>query len=224
MRLLVVEDDESLCRAVGFQLDKEGYEYDMCHNGKDALYYIEKYSHDLILLDRMLPELDGLTILQKIRKKNIEIPVIMVTALNGVHDRVDGLDSGADDYLVKPYDMEELLARIRALLRRPRKIEAVDNLSYGDITLDKMASVLKNGELFINLSKREAMLMEFFILNYERTLTRDQILSRIWGDSFVEDGNIDTYVCFLRKRLKQVKSETVIKNVYGVGYRMEKNK
>lgn len=223
MRLLVIEDDEALCEAVGFQLSKEGYEFDLCHTGTEALYYIEKCSHDLILLDRMLPEIDGLTILQKIRKKNIEIPVIMVTALNGIHDRVDGLDSGADDYLVKPYDMEELLARVRALLRRPRKIEAVDTLSYGNITLDKMSSVLKNGELSVGLSKREAALMEFFVMNHDQTLTREQILSRIWGDSFVEDGNIDTYVCFLRKRMKKVKAGLVIKNVYGIGYRMEKN-
>lgn len=221
MRILMVEDDKELCRAVAFQLERENYDYDLCHNGQDAFYYIERFSHDLLILDRMLPEMDGLALLQKIRDRGIGVPVIMVTAMNGIHDRVDGLDSGADDYLVKPFDMEELLARIRALLRRPRKIEALDCISYQELVLDKMHSTLTMDDRSVNVSKRESALLEFFMLNPEQILTREQILSRIWGDTFVEDGNIDNYIYFLRRRLKAIKAWVEIKTIHGIGYRME---
>lgn len=222
MRLLMVEDDEELCEAVAFQIRKEGYDLDVCHNGEDALYYINQGTHDLIILDRMIPAIDGLALLAKIRAGGISVPVIMVTAMNGLYDRVDGLDHGADDYLVKPFDMEELLARIRALLRRPRKMEDIEIFIFGDLAYDSRTAQLGNGENSITLSKREASLMEFFILNQDRTLTRDQILSRVWGDNFVEEGNLDNYIYFLRRRLKAIHSGVVIKTVHGIGYRMEK--
>ena len=222
MRLLMVEDDEELCEAVAFQIKKDGYDLDICHNGEDALYYVNQGTHDLIILDRMIPGIDGLTFLEKIRGRGNGVPVIMVTAMNGLYDRVDGLDHGADDYLVKPFDMEELLARIRALLRRPRKIEDTELLIFGDLVYDSRAALLRNDENSITLSKREASLMEFFILNHDRTLTRDQILSRVWGDNFVEEGNLDNYIYFLRRRLKAIHSAAVIKTVHGIGYRMER--
>ena len=223
MRLLLIEDDKELCNAVEGYLKKEGYEIDICHDGESVTYYLSNFIHDVIILDRMLPGMDGLTILEQIRGKKIGTPVIMVTAMNGINDRIDGLDAGADDYLVKPFAVEELEARIRALLRRMRKIENNVFLTFEDLLLDTRSFVLSNGAHKISLSKREGALLEFFLLNQNQILTREQILSRVWGpDNFVEDGNIDNYIYFLRRRLKAVQSQTAIKTIHGIGYQLEK--
>jgi two-component system OmpR family response regulator len=222
MRLLLVEDDKELCEAVAVHIKKEGYDLDICNRGDDVFYYMERYSHDAIILDRMLPGMDGLSILKKIREKKITTPVIMVTALNGIHDRVDGLDGGADDYLVKPFDVEELLARIRALLRRPGKMETTGALYYKDITLDTDNYVVSNEKRSLSLSKKEGVLLEFFLLHKETILTREQILSRVWGkENYVEDGNIDNYIFLIRRRLKALNTTVIIKTIYGIGYRLE---
>jgi len=222
MRILLIEDDKELCEATMVHLKKEAYEVDICNNGDEALYYVCKFSHDLIILDRMLPGMDGLTIMEQIRKKGFTTPVIMVTAMNGINDRIDGLDGGADDYLVKPFAMEELQARIRALLRRPRTIENQDSLKFQNICLDVSTYIASNGEKKISLSKREGALLEFFLLHKEIILTREQILDRVWGpDCFVEDGNIDNYIFFLRRRLKALEADVVIKTIHGIGYRLE---
>jgi Response regulators consisting of a CheY-like receiver domain and a winged-helix DNA-binding domain len=222
MRLLLIEDDKELCDAVAVHLKKEGYELDICNEGNDVFYYIEGNNHDLIILDRMLPGMDGLTILDKLRGKGLTTPVIMVTAMNGINDRIDGLDTGADDYLVKPFVVEELLARIRALLRRPRKMENANLLKFGDISFDSYTNVAARGERTITLSKREGALLEYFLLNKGQILARDQILNRVWGtDKFVEDGNIDNYIFLLRRRLKALNTGTVIKTIHGIGYQLE---
>ncbi len=222
MRLLLVEDDEELCEAVAVHLKKEGYESDICNNGEDAFYYISKFTHDVIVLDRMLPGVDGLSILGNIRRHGITTPVIMVTAMNGINDRIDGLDGGADDYLVKPFVVEELLARIRALLRRPRKMANPEVIKYADIILDTNTYVISREEKNISLSKKEGALLEFFLLHKETILTREQILNRVWGlNCFVEDGNIDNYIFFLRRRLKALDTNVIIKTVHGIGYRLE---
>ncbi len=225
MRLLLIEDDKELCDAVAVHLKKEGYELDICNDGNDVFYYLSSYNHDVIILDRMLPGLDGLTILDKLRKKGITTPVIMITAMNGINDRIDGLDSGADDYLVKPFVVEELQARIRALLRRPRRMESSDALQYGDITFDINTYELKCEDKNVSLSKREGALLEFFLLNKGQLLNRDQILSRVWGmDNFVGDGNIDNYIFLLRRRLKAINTGVKIKTVHGIGYQLEYKK
>lgn len=222
MRLLLIEDDEELCEAVALHLKKEGYELDICHNGDDAAYYISSVTYDVVILDRMLPGVDGLTLLQKIRSQGNTIPVIMVTAMNGIYDRIDGLDGGADDYLVKPFVVEELLARIRALLRRPRKIENAAVLNYADIELNINTVVASCGNKSVSLSKREGALLEYFLMHKEQILTREQILSRVWGmDNFVEDGNIDNYIFLIRRRLKALETQVSIKTVHGIGYRLE---
>lgn len=136
MKILIVEDDKELCETMCQQIEKEGIEVDACHSGDEAIYHVNRNIHDVIILDRMLPEMDGRTITEKIRKQGITIPIIMVTALNGIYDRIDGLDAGADDYLTKPFAMEELLARIRALLRRPRQIEQIEILKFVDLEYD----------------------------------------------------------------------------------------
>ena len=223
MRLLLIEDDVELCEAVALHLRKEGYETDLCHSGGDADYYIMGFLYDAVILDRMLPEVDGLTLLQKIRRRGIVTPVIMVTAMNGIYDRIDGLDCGADDYLVKPFAMEELLARIRALLRRPRVMENTAVLSFGDVSLEINTCAVSCKDKKLSLSKREGSLLEYFIMNKEQILTREQILSRVWGaEDFVEDGNLDNYIYFLRRRLKALETELSIKTLHGIGYRLEK--
>lgn len=221
MKILIVEDDKELCEAMCHQIEKEGFEVDTCFSGDEAIYYVEQNIHDIIILDRMLPEMDGRTITEKIRKQGITIPIIMVTALNGIYDRIDGLDAGADDYLIKPFAMDELMARIRALLRRPRQIELVDMLKFVDLEYDVIKKTLQVRDNRMTLSKREGSLLEYFIRNQKQIITREQILSRVWGNDEVEDSNIDNYIHFLRRRLNSAKSRTKIKTIYGIGYRLE---
>lgn len=222
MRLLMVEDDRELCDAVGYQLQEEGYTVDFCYSGADALFYAGQAAYDVIILDRMLPGTDGLSIVREIRKKGLTTPVIMVTAMDGITDRIDGLDGGADDYLVKPFDVMELSARIRALTRRPPRIEQTECLRYADLELVVGRRVLAAGEKSCSLSKRECDLMEYFIRNAGQSLPREILLAHVWGaDNFVEDGNLDNYVHFLRRRLRAVGSAVQIKTIRSVGYRLE---
>ncbi|WP_167957065.1 response regulator transcription factor [Anaerosporobacter faecicola] len=225
MKLLLVEDDIELCNVMQEQLMAAGYEVDVCHNAINAGYYLTSTSHDMILLDRMLPGKDGMTFLAEVRQKQIMIPVIVITAMNGIYDRVDGLDAGADDYVVKPFAIEELLARIRALSRRPRQIEESGVLHFGDLSYQAERKILGKGEDTYTLSKRESALLEFFLRNAGQVVTREQILERVWGlDGEVEEGNIDNYIYFLRKRLRGIHSNVMIQTVYGIGYRLEVQK
>jgi DNA-binding response OmpR family regulator len=170
----------------------------------------------------MLPGMDGLTILDMLRRNKITTPVIMVTAMGTLENRIEGLDTGADDYLTKPFDIEELLARIRALARRPVKIENLEKLYFSDFCLDTgMMKLIKDKES-CNLSKRESDLLTFFIKNQGQILTREMLLNRVWGaDSYVTDGNLDNFICFLRKRLKSIHSHATLKTIRSVGYQME---
>jgi DNA-binding response OmpR family regulator len=221
MRILIVEDDKDLCAIIKNRLKQEGYESDACHNGEDAIYYISQNAYDLILLDRMLPERSGTEILKHMRTLDIQSHVIITTALDGIGDRIEGLDTGADDYLVKPYDMSELLARIRAVSRRSSKIES-ENLCFGDITLNVTNGTLSGPSGVRELSIREAALMEMFIKSPNHVLKRATIIAKVWGpDTDVEDGNLDNYIHFLRRRLKAVNSSVVIRTARGVGYSLE---
>ena len=222
MHILIIEDDLELCDALRLQLNARNHTADCCHTGSEALYRAMTDAYDLILLDRMLPEIDGLSILRSIRQNHITVPVIVTTALDTINDRIDGLDCGADDYLVKPYAIEELLARIRALSRRPQAFAEYQGLSYLDIKFDPDSRLLTCGGGERQLSRREALLLEFFLRNPEKTLVREQIFSRVWGpDGTVEDGNLDTYIYFLRKHLRALGSRAAISTVHGLGYRME---
>ncbi|MBC8585044.1 response regulator transcription factor [Youxingia wuxianensis] len=222
MRILMIEDDEKLCEAVGFRLQQEGFTVDVCHDGDDGLRWITQQAHDLILLDRMLPSMDGLQVLTQMRLKGIMTPVLLMTALGSIEQRVEGLDCGADDYLVKPFDMQELLARIRAMKRRPRTWESSDIVSFGDIVFDSAAKTLQGICGNCTLSKREADLFEVLIKNPGQILPRSVLFSRVWGpDAPVEDGNLDNYIHFLRRRLKSVGSLLQIKTIRGVGYQLE---
>lgn len=222
MRILLVEDDLELCKLMGYWLEQKGYSADICQDSKDALYYLGMQVYNVVILDRMLPGMDGIQLLQTIRKQGIATPVIMVTALGTVEDRIEGLDAGADDYLVKPFAPEELFARIRALERRPVQMELNKQLVCSDVLVDLSNRTLWKEDKKVELSKKEMDLLEFLIRNKGQTLTRELLLNRVWGvDSAVEDGNLDNYIYFLRRRLKQVGSRMNIKTVRFVGYFLE---
>ncbi|MDO5153000.1 MAG: response regulator transcription factor [Eubacteriales bacterium] len=222
MRILLIEDDESLCQTIPFQLRHEGFAVDVSQDGEEGLMFIRERIHDLVLLDRMLPGLDGMEVLRAMRREGISTPVIFLTALGQVGDRTQGLNNGADDYMVKPFAFEELLARIRCVLRRPLSLQDADTLSYGDITYEPRRLVLRRGRTATTLSKRLGDLLELFLRNPGQTLPRQTILLRVWGmDCDVEDGNLDNYTYFLRRSLGKVGSRLQLTTVRGVGYRME---
>lgn len=221
MRILMIEDDKQLCDAVCIQLNAKGYETDACHNGSDAAYYLKNGVYDIILLDRMLPGKDGVQLLKELRNDGCNIPVILVTALGELSDKIEGLDAGADDYLSKPYSVDELMARIRALMRRPHKLEVTNCLRVADVILDRNQLLLSKGTKSCSLSKKECSLLEYFFINYGQILSREQILGNVWGaDHFVENSNVDTYVHFVRRRLKTIDSGLQLKSIHGVGYKL----
>ena len=201
MRILLIEDDLNFCETLRFQLEQEAYEVDVCHDGRDGLDLFLQDAHDIVLLDRMLPTMNGLLVLQKARQAGISTPVILITALGELYDRIEGLDAGADDYIVKPFAFEELTARIRSLGRRSGKWEDDNLLTICDISYDCNARLLSGPTGSIRLSGREVL------------------LSRVWGvDAEVEDCNLDTYIHYLRKRLSYVGSTLALKTIRGVGY------
>lgn len=223
MRILLVEDDVSLCDAVKYHLVREGYDVDACHDGEDALHWIRQHAYELVILDRMLPSLDGIGILGKMRSEGLHIPVLMVTALDGVGERVAGLDAGADDYLVKPFAVEELMARVRSLSRRSPQFESNQRLCYGDVTMDLSRQYLQKTTGSVALSKREAQLLAVLMRNGSQVLPRAVLFARVWGpDAPVEEGNLDSYIHFLRAKLKAVGSTLQIKTIRSVGYQLQK--
>ncbi len=222
MRILIVEDDNDLCELLKFNLCQKGYVVDICNNGYDSIHLIKQEAYDIILLDRMLPEVNGMDVLSKVRALGISVYIIMITALDGIGNRIEGLDAGADDYLVKPFDVNELIARIKAVSRRSVQWKSSSILSLADISLDLRRCYLKGAYQTCLLSKRECELLEIFINNPNQILPRSVLLSRIWGpDAPVEDGNLDNYIHFLRKRLNSVKSNLNIKTKRGIGYILE---
>ena len=223
MKILIIEDDMELCGIIKTELEKEHYTVDCCHDGTDASYYALQPVYDLILLDRMLPGENGISILKSIRNANVNTPVILITALNQLDDKIEGLDHGADDYLPKPFAMGELSARIRAILRRPVTMNAnFQEFRYGDLILKEENLTLTCKRNTVTLTRKEYLLLEFLIKNSNQILTREYILSAVWPlDRDIEYGNVDNYIYFLRKRLKQLGSTVSIKEIYGKGYRLQ---
>lgn len=222
MRLLLIEDDESLCLSLSYQLRQDGFAPETCHDGEEGLLWARQQGYDLILLDRMLPGMDGLTLLRQLRREGIHTPVIFLTALGQLGDKTGGLDAGADDYIVKPFAYDELLARIRCVLRRPAVLSGGDLLRYGDVTYDPGSLTLRRGTASTALSKRLGDLLELFLRNPGQTLPRQTILLRVWGmETEVEDGNLDNYTYFLRRSLCKVGSALRLTTVRGIGYRLE---
>lgn len=219
MRILLVEDNEKLNHSLKYQLEKADFTVDSCYDGEEALYYAEQNIHDVVLLDRMLPCMDGIAVLRQMRRMGNRAPVIMLTAMGTLEDRITGLDMGADDYLVKPFAFDELLARIRCVTRRSLLLNENNSLIIGDLTLIPSESQLKGPKAACGLSRKECELMECFFRNPEQTLTRATLLSRVWGmESDVEDGNLDNYIHFLRRRLDATGSRVTIRTIRGVGY------
>lgn len=219
MRILLAEDDEQLNKTLCCQLESKGFSVDTCFDGEEACYYGEQNIYDVILLDRMLPYKEGTEVLTSLRERGITTPVILITALGTLSDKVTGLDLGADDYLVKPFAFEELLARIRCVTRRPHAITGDELLSVSDISLDINDCRLSGPGGECSLSKREAALLEAFLRRKDQSLSRSLLLLKVWGpDSDVEEGNLDNYIHFLRRRLRTVDSRVEIKTIRGIGY------
>lgn len=225
MKILIVEDEQRMAQALCQLLRLENYEVDHYDNGLDGLYALESGIYDAAVLDVMLPKKNGFDITREARKNGIKTPIIMLTAKSELDDKVTGLDCGADDYLTKPFMTKELLARIRALLRRNGN--ATDNsLSYGDISLDKNTATLScttNGQT-VRLSEKEYRLLEYFLVNGGQILTREQLALKIWGfESDTEYNNVEVYLSFTRKKLTFVGAKTEIKAVRGIGYELRYN-
>ena len=220
MRLLLVEDEKRMAQALCEILRLEKYEVDHFVNGLDGLAAVESNIYDIIILDIMLPGMNGFEIAKKARNKGIKTPILMLTAKADLDDKVTGLDCGADDYLTKPFMTKELLARLRALGRR--NINTSDGtLTYGDITLNTNSSTLICGENSVRLSEKEYHILEYLIANQGQILTREQLAVKIWGfESDAEYNNVEVYMSFTRKKLMFVKAKTEIKAVRGIGYEL----
>jgi two-component system response regulator MprA len=221
-RLLVVDDEPALREALQSSLEFEGYEVVTANDGLAALEAVAADSFDAVLLDVMMPRLDGLTACRRLRASGNHIPVLMLTARDAVGDRVSGLDAGADDYLVKPFELDELLARVRALLRRGALSGGTpegDTLTYGDLRMDPATREVTRGDRRLDLTRTEYLLMELFLAHPRQVLTRDQILSEVWGFDFEPTSNsLDVYVMYLRRKTEAGGEPRVIHTVRGVGY------
>ena len=221
MKILLAEDEKRMNRALCELMRQEGYEVTSVENGEDALYEIEGGLYDLIVLDVMMPYMNGFEVAKKARAAGIKTPILMLTAKGELDDKVEGLDSGADDYLTKPFMTKELLARLRALSRR--NVPTNDgSLKYEDLTLDVKNAVLKcvNGQS-VRLGEKELRILEYLIANQGRVLTREQIALKIWGyESDSEYNNVEVYMSFARKKLAFVESKCEIKALRGIGYEL----
>ncbi|MFC7678861.1 response regulator transcription factor [Paenibacillus sp. GCM10028914] len=222
MRILIVEDELHLAEALTQILKKHNYAVDAVHDGKSGLDYALSGIYDLLLLDIMMPEMDGVTVLKTLRQKGNATPVILLTAKGEITDMVTGLDQGADDYISKPFSSEILLARIRAVLRRKGEVVPDDVLKAGDIELNtaNLKLTVKGKEIKLNL--KESQLLELLILRKQAVTSKEQIIEKLWGfDSEAEHNNVEVYISFLRKKLTFLNSEIRINTIRGVGYVLE---
>jgi two-component system OmpR family response regulator len=221
MRVLVVEDEPKMAALIRRVLVAERHVVDVAPDGVSAVALAETGPHDVIVLDRMLPDIDGFTVLRLLRAKGNATPVLMLTALGSVDDRVAGLDAGADDYLAKPFAFSELLARIRALGRRPAAT-AETRLAAGDLELDELRHVAQVGDRSVDLSAREFALLGFFIRHANQVVTRQQILDQVWGaEPDVYSNIVDLYVSYLRRKLGELDRADRLRTVRGVGYSLK---
>ena len=222
MRVLIVEDEVRLAATLQDLLEMEGYTTDICHDGESGLDNALTNIYDVVLLDVMLPRMDGFTVVRQLRAAGCAVPVLMLTARSEVTDRVTGLDSGADYYLTKPFEPRELLACVRALARRQPELRSTDLLRCGDLTLEKSSFTLSCGERSVRLSRKEYDMMELLMLNQKVVITKEKLLVKIWGyESDAEDNNVEVYVSFLRKKLEHLRSQVKIKTIRMVGYCLE---
>lgn len=218
MRILVIEDERKVSNFVRKALEEERYAADQAFDGEEGLDLAESYEYDLIVLDLMLPKKTGIQVLQALRKQGNKTPVLILTAKDAVQQKVKTLDAGGDDYLTKPFSIEEFLARVRALLRRGKQGNAL-LLRVSDLTLNPATREVFRGERRIDLTNKEYALLEYFIRNSGRVLTRTRIAEHVWDIDFDAESNvIDVYVTYLRNKIDKGESEKLIKTVRGIGY------
>lgn len=220
MKLLLVEDERDLSRAIKEILVYSKYEVDTAFDGLEALDYVAQYSYDLIIMDVMMPKMNGIESLKRIRAQNIDTPIIMLTAKSELDDKVEGLDSGADDYLTKPFQVKELLARIRALTRR--KAEIVNVTSLGNVTFNSDNSSMSNGDKVVNLTRKEFSLMEYFLRNKNKYITSEKIFDDVWSsdtDAYITV--VWVFISTLRRKLASIDANIVIDAKRGNGYTLK---
>lgn len=221
MRILIVEDEIRLAEALGEIMKSQKYSVDIVNDGEDGLDYAMSDIYDVILMDVMLPKMNGFDIVKKIREEKIQTPVIMLTAKDETSDKIKGLDCGADDYLTKPFEPDELLARVRAVSRRQGEV-VLDELEFGDIKLNLSTYSLERNGDSINLGPKEFEVMRLLMSNSSIIVPKEDILIKIWGcESEAEDNNVEVYVSFLRKKLLHLKSDVTISTVRKIGYKLE---
>ncbi|MCF8565909.1 response regulator transcription factor [Alicyclobacillus tolerans] len=222
MKALIVEDDVEIAKVIAAALRDESWNCDVANTGKSGLQLALDQSYDLIVLDIMLPDLNGVEVIRRIRQASLMVPVLFLTALDSVQDRVRGLDAGADDYLTKPFDIPELLARIRALSRRKGSIVVEDRLVYGPLALHPDSRDGTAGDHPLHLTSKEYEILKYFMQNAEQILTRDQIFVRVWGyDSDAGPTVVDVYVHRLRRKLAELGCEGYLKTLRSVGYMLK---
>ncbi|MFF2530369.1 response regulator transcription factor [Brevibacillus sp. NPDC058079] len=224
-RILIVEDEEKIARVIQLELEYEGYESEIAKTGLEALEQYNQGGWNLILLDVLLPGLSGIEVLRRIRVKDSATPVILLTARNAVVDKVNGLDQGANDYITKPFEIEELLARIRSCLRlsqMTRKVEASAKVEVADLSLDEKSREVTRGSSQIELTPREFDLLLYLMQNKNQVLNREQILTHVWGFDYFGDTNVvDVYIRYLRKKVDQGYETPLLHTVRGVGYMLK---
>ena len=221
MRLLLAEDEEAMSEAIVDILEYHKYQVDAVYDGAEALDYIHAGEYDGIILDIMMPKRSGLEVLRQIRSEGCRTPVLLLTAKSEIEDRIEGLDLGADDYLAKPFHMGELLARIRAMLRR-REEYTPDIRSFGDVTLNPQTSELSCNGRSVELSRLECRMMDTLMLNHGIYLSSEDLLEKVWGyESDADIGSVWVYISYLRKQLSKVGSKVVVKAKRGTGYMLQ---
>ncbi len=220
MQILIVEDDVRLARALAHILEENGYGTDVVHNGADGLTYGQSDIYDVIILDVMLPKMDGFTVVAELRRANVSTPVLLLTARDAVPDKITGLDSGADDYMTKPFAPAELLAHLRALTRRQGEVQ-FEKISAGDLTLNLESYDLSCADKSIHLSFKEFSLAKVLMSNPGQVVSKETLIERVWGiESTAEDNNVEAYVSFLRKKIRFLGSEASIETLRKAGYRL----
>ena len=223
MKLLIVEDKKALANLIGERFEQEGYNVDVVYDGEEGYYNAATGAYDLIILDIMLPGINGFEVLSELRRKKIDSKIIILSARSSLSDKLKGLKNGADDYVVKPFHMDELVARVELQLKE--KTGSVDGcLNFGDIKLDLKKSILtcRKTKESVELVKKELELLEYFINNKEQILSRQQIYDKIWGiDNDSDSNNLEVYLTFIRRKLKAVGSHVNIKAARGLGYKLE---
>ena len=221
MRVLIIEDEVRLAETLRQLMKELLYQADVVHNGQDGLDYGLAGQYDLILLDVMLPGLDGFQVARQLRAARISTPILMLTARDEVADKINGLDCGADDYMTKPFDTGELLARVRALTRRPGEILS-DVLTMGDLSLDCNSHALSCGERSVRLGFMEYEVMRLLLVNQGSVIAKETLITKVWGmESEAEDNNVEVYISFLRKKLSYLNSKVVISTIRKAGYFLE---